>query len=98
RDRRRLVPARPLVLPPAHAGAEAAAVSVEQALQGAVFAVLWLLLGLFLVVATVDVVLALLGARSVGHRVQRWARHYPLFAASIIFVFGALLGHFFTQP
>jgi len=49
------------------------------------------------VVAAVDEVLAALGAPSIGHRVQRWARHYPFFAVALVFVFGAMLGHFFTQ-
>ena len=70
---------------------------VESALRHVVLAALWLLLVMFLVVAAVDEVLAALGAPSIGHRVQRWARHYPFFAVALVFVFGAMLGHFFTQ-
>ncbi len=71
---------------------------VERTLRLFVLGSLWLMLGLFVVIAAVDVVLAILGAPSIGARVQRWARHYPAFAVALIFVFGALAGHFFTQP
>ena len=70
---------------------------VANTLRMVVYASLWLLLILFLVLAAVDALLAFLAAPSIGHLVQRWARHYPAFAVGIIFLFGALLGHFFTQ-
>jgi hypothetical protein len=57
-----------------------------------------ILLGLFLVIAAVDLVLAILQAPSIGRRLQRWVRHYPAFAVALVFLYGALLGHFFSQP
>jgi uncharacterized metal-binding protein len=70
---------------------------IERTLHAIVLVSGWLLLALFLVAAAVDQVLAILEAPSIGYRVQRWARQYPAFAVALIFVFGALLGHFFTQ-
>ncbi len=34
---------------------------------------------------------------SIGLLLARWSARYPLFAAGLIFLFGAMLGHFFTQ-
>jgi hypothetical protein len=34
---------------------------------------------------------------SIGLVLARWSARYPLFAAGLIFLFGAMLGHFFTQ-
>jgi hypothetical protein len=34
---------------------------------------------------------------SLGLILARWSSRYPLFAAGLIFLFGAMLGHFFTQ-
>ena len=70
----------------------------EQVLQLVVFASTWLVLLALIAVAVADLILAILEAPSIGRRVQRWARHYPAFAVALIFVFGALLGHFFSQP
>ncbi len=71
---------------------------VESWLRSVVLASVWVLVGLFLVIAAVDLVLAIVEAPSVGSRLRRWARHYPGFAVALVFVYGALLGHFFSQP
>jgi hypothetical protein len=48
------------------------------------------------IAATFD--LALEGRKtSIGLVLARWSARYPLFAAGLIFLFGAMLGHFFTQ-
>jgi hypothetical protein len=70
----------------------------ESTLRLFVFASALLVLALFLVIAAVDVVLAAIQAPSIGRRLQRWARHYPAFAISLVFLYGTLLGHFFSQP
>jgi hypothetical protein len=53
------------------------------------------LLGVF-VVSAFDVSLARQGT-SVAQHLNRWSRRYPLFAAGLIFLFGAVLGHFFSH-
>ena len=70
----------------------------ESTLRLVVFGSAWLLLGLFLVIAAIDVFLGIVQAPSIGRRLQRWARHYPAFAVALVFLYGALLGHFFSQP
>ena len=69
----------------------------ESTLELVVLGAAWLFLVMLLLVAAVDVVLGLFQVPSVGRRIQRWARHYPAFAAALIFLYGALMGHFFTQ-
>ena len=42
-----------------------------------------------------DLVFELLHKRPLGEWVALWARRYPLFAASLALIFGAMVGHFF---
>jgi hypothetical protein len=42
-----------------------------------------------------DLVFELLHMRPLGEWVARWGRRYPLFAASLALIFGAMVGHFF---
>ena len=51
---------------------------------------------LFLVV--LDVRAELTGRRTIGQRIQRWARRYVVLSSGIVLVLGALLAHFFWQP
>jgi len=50
-----------------------------------------------LVAAVYDLTLEGRG-QSLGLHLARWSRRYPLFAAALILLLGAMLGHFFTQP
>lgn len=54
-------------------------------------------LGLLLVVTLLDLYFEYRGWRPIAQRVERWSRNYPLFAAGLAAVFGALIGHFFWQ-
>ncbi len=51
--------------------------------------------GTVIAVLVFDLFLVLLGRHPWGHWVRAWARRYPLFAAGIAAVTGALVGHFF---
>jgi hypothetical protein len=55
-----------------------------------------IVLGGAVVCAGADVMLEGRGT-SVAQRLNRWSRRYPLFAAGLIFVFGAVLGHFWGK-
>ena len=49
----------------------------------------------FLVVAVADLVLEVRQQRSLGQYLRSWANAYPLFAAFLVTLLGALVGHFF---
>jgi hypothetical protein len=63
----------------------------------AVLTLAWLLLLTFLALAVADAILGLLRVPSIGARLHLWTRHYPAFTAALIFILGALIGHFFTH-
>jgi hypothetical protein len=51
-----------------------------------------------LMLVVVDASLEVMHQRTVGQRIQRWARRYVVLSTSIVLVLGALLAHFFWQP
>lgn len=51
-----------------------------------------------LVLTLVDVYLEVRHQRTIGQRIQRWARRYVILSTGIVLVLGALLAHFFWQP
>ena len=51
--------------------------------------------GLLLSIAVIDIYLETRRWRPIGLRLQTWSDRYPLAAASLGLVLGALLGHFF---
>lgn len=51
--------------------------------------------GLLFAIVAVDFGCELSGRPPVGRWVEAWSRRYPLFAAGVALVFGALVGHFF---
>jgi hypothetical protein len=52
-------------------------------------------LGLLVSIAFIDIYLEARRWRPIGPRLQTWSDRYPLAAASLALVLGALLGHFF---
>lgn len=50
-----------------------------------------------LLVGSLDIYFDIRGWRSVGDRLQGWARRYPFYSGGIIFVLGALAAHFFLN-
>jgi hypothetical protein len=69
----------------------------EQTAAAVVLTLAWLLLLTFVAIAIVDAVLSSLRVPGIGVRMHRWTRHHPSFAAAMILVLGALVGHFFTR-
>jgi hypothetical protein len=51
--------------------------------------------GLLLGILCLDLALEFRHQRPLGEWVASWAKRYPLFAASLALVFGAMVGHFF---
>jgi len=45
----------------------------------------------------VDMLLELWGEKPLGYLLPHWARRFPLYAAGLVFVLGALIGHFFLH-
>ena len=41
--------------------------------------------------------LELWGEKPLGYLLPHWARRFPLYAAGLVFVLGALIGHFFLH-
>jgi hypothetical protein len=56
-----------------------------------------LLTALF-VISVLDFWLEATDQPTVGDHVARWTRRYPLFAAGLALLVGAMVGHFFWQP
>ena len=52
---------------------------------------------LFFGLGLLDAYFELRGWEPVGDRLQRWTRRYPVYAAGLILVWGALLGHLFLN-
>lgn len=57
-----------------------------------------LVIVVLLVLIAIDVRAELRGRRTIGQRIQRWARRYVVLSSGIVLVLGALLAHFFWQP
>jgi len=57
-----------------------------------------LVIAVLLVLIAIDVRAELRGRRTIGQRIQRWARRYVVLSSGIVLVLGALLAHFFWQP
>jgi hypothetical protein len=60
----------------------------------------WVVIALtigFCLAAVTDIYFQIRRWRSVSTRMQGWARRYPLYSGVFIFVFGALLAHFFLN-
>jgi hypothetical protein len=51
-----------------------------------------------LTLIVLDILAELAGRRTIGQRIQRWARRYVVLSGSLVAVLGALLAHFFWQP
>ena len=48
-------------------------------------------------VAALDLWFEITGRPPVGEYVIRWTQRYPIFAAFLVFLVGAMLSHFFWQ-
>lgn len=60
----------------------------------------WVVIALtigFVLAAGTDVYFYWQRAESLSSRIERWARRYPLYSGALVFVFGALLAHFFLN-
>lgn len=57
-----------------------------------------LVIVVLLVLILLDVKAELVGGRTIGQRIQRWAGRYIVLSSGIVLVLGALLAHFFWQP
>lgn len=68
-------------------------------MYSAFYGQLWstVVLVVFLVLFGLDLLFEGEGWRPVGQRVATWSKRYPLFAAGITFILGAMIGHFFLQ-
>ena len=57
-----------------------------------------LVIVVLLALILLDVRAELTSRRTIGQRIQRWARRYVVLSSGIVLVLGALLAHFFWQP
>jgi hypothetical protein len=64
-----------------------------EAIQWTVIAVT---LGFVLAVAA-DIYFYVTDQESVSYRIQRWGQRYPFYTALFVFIFGAVLAHFFLN-
>src|SRR5262249_11828575 len=64
--------------------------------QGVRWVVIALTMG-FCLGAITDMVLEARGLRSISARIENWSRTYPIYAGALVFLFGALLAHFFLN-
>lgn len=59
---------------------------------------LLVVLAMMFAVAALDFWFELRGEPAVGDYMSRWSRRYPIFAAFLALIVGAMLAHFFWQP
>jgi hypothetical protein len=78
----------PLALVP-----QAATVAVFH--QAGIAALGVVILGLMMAIVGIDAWFEIKRRRPLGMWVANWARRYPMFAAALAAVFGAMVGHFF---
>lgn len=64
--------------------------------QGIRWVVVALTIG-FALAACLDIYFEASGRRSISARLRAWSRQYPVYAGALVFVFGALLAHFFLN-